>query len=141
MEPRSNYTPEQLIGSKPDIDNELACAAWFADCMRWADIERVEDIKNIAWRANEELQEYCKRHQAIEVLIGKLQAYIKIVCTETPKEPNLNPELYMPDGVDQHYTSFDSTLNINDPEAGFDWPTAGQTAKSPELPKKKEATT
>jgi len=117
---RSNYTPQQLISSKPDIDNETACAAWFADCMRWADIERVEDIKNIAWRANEEVQDYCKRHQAIEVLVGKLQAYIKIVCIETPTPPDLKPEV--PD-----IEAATSSLTIT-------WPTVGSNAASPTLP-------
>lgn len=96
---RSNYTPEQLIATAPtDIRDIPACAAWFADCMRWADIEREEDIKTDAWKVLKDLDSLCARQTAVDVLLGKLRAYIKITLTEqpvpfdpTPTEPSTNP--------------------------------------------------
>lgn len=97
---RSNYTPEQLIATAPtDIRDIPACAAWFADCMRWADIEREEDIKTDAWKVLKDLDSLCARQKAVDVLLGKLQAYIKITLEEqpvpfdpTPTEPSTDPE-------------------------------------------------
>lgn len=82
---RSNYTPAQLIATAPtDIRDIPACASWFADCMRWADIEREEDIKTDAWKVLKDLDSLCARQTAVDVLLGKLRAYIKITLTEQP---------------------------------------------------------
>lgn len=98
---RSNYTAQQLIASVPVNSNVTACASWYADCMRWADIEREEDIKTDAWKALKELNSLCARQEAIDVLLGKLRAYIKIYLTEqdtpfdpTPDEPNYSTAVH-----------------------------------------------
>lgn len=82
---RSNYTPEQLLATKPtDVRNIPLCTAWFADVERWADVERAEGIKTDAWRALNNITDLCYRQDAIDVLVGKLEAYIKIVLVEQP---------------------------------------------------------
>lgn len=91
---RSNYTPEQLLATKPtDVRNIPLCTAWFADVERWADIERADGIKTDAWRALNNITDLCARQDAIDVLVGKLEAYIKIVLVEKPKPFDPKPEV------------------------------------------------
>lgn len=89
---RSNYTPEQLLATKPtDVRNITLCTAWFADVERWADIERAEGIKTDAWRALNNITDLCARQDAIDVLVGKLEAYIKIALVEKPTPFKTDP--------------------------------------------------
>lgn len=123
MEPRSNYTPQQLISTAPtEYRNEELCVAWFADCYRWATIEYEEPIKEVAWKAKVEINDLCKRVKYIDELLGMLKAYIKIVCIEDPKEPDL--EIEEPENKD---TKIDLTVT---------WPVKGSEAKEPQLPNK-----
>lgn len=109
---RSNYTPEQLLATKPtDIRNIPACTAWFADVERWADIERAEGIKTDAWRALNDITELCSRQDAVDIIVGKLEAYIKIVLVETPTP--FDPAPKVPD-IDEATHDFNPTNPDND---------------------------
>lgn len=90
-EPRSNYSAEQLLETTPeDIRNIPEVTEWFADVYRWADIERIEDIKADAWVALQQNDDLTYRQHHIDVLTAKLESYVKITCEEDA-EPDLDP--------------------------------------------------
>lgn len=111
--PKSNYTAAQLIATIPADTRDIpACADWFSDVYRWADIEQIEDIKAEAWVALKHLASLCARQNAIDILSGKLQAYIKIVPTDEPTPPNLEPD--EPDNTEADWTSMSDFMQLTD---------------------------
>lgn len=91
--PKSNYTAQQLIETIPtDVRDIPACADWCSDVYRWSDLEQIEDIKAEAWVALKHLASLCARQNSLDILSGKLQAYVKILPTDEPKQPDLTPD-------------------------------------------------
>lgn len=118
---RSNTTATQLIASSPeDIKDTYAFSSWFADVYRWADLERVEDIKTEAWKGLKQIALIEARIYQQEIILGKLQAYEQIQLIETQADPDLDPD------VDE---GTDATIT-NDPT----FPTEGADAVDPVLP-------
>jgi hypothetical protein len=111
--PKSNYTAAQLIETIPADTRDIpACADWFSDVYRWADLEQIEDIKAEAWVALKHLASLCARQNAIDILSGKLQAYIKIVPTDEPKAPDLEPD--EPDHTDADWSTMGTFSQLTD---------------------------
>lgn len=128
---RSNYSPEQLLATIPTNYEEIACASWFSDVARWAEIERVEDIKEQAWLAIKQIERTCKRICFLNILKGKLEAYIKIFSIETPEKEITIDEVTKDIGIDID-KGFDTELD----DASYPWPSFANNdvAGDPELP-------
>lgn len=91
--PKSNYNAQQLIETIPtDVRDIPACADWYSDVYRWSDLEQIEDIKAEAWVALKHLASLCARQNSLDILSGKLQAYVKILPTDEPEKPDLTPD-------------------------------------------------
>lgn len=120
---RSNYTPDQLIALVPtDVRDIPACSEWYSYVYKWAEIERAENIKNRAWLALQQLESLSRRQDAIDVIIGDLNAYRDVQCTEQPT-PDPDPANPSKPSITEQATS----LNIT-------WPTDTSTAGDPVLP-------
>lgn len=111
--PKSNYTAAQLIETIPtDVRDIPACADWFSDVYRWSDLEQIEDIKAEAWAALKHLSSLCARQNSLDILAGKLQAYVKILPTDEPKAPDLKPD--EPDNTEADWTAMSSFSQLTD---------------------------
>lgn len=128
---RSNYSPEQLLATIPTTYEEIACAGWFADVARWAEIERVEDIKEQAWLAIKQIERTCKRIQFLNIIKGKLEAHIKIYSIETPEEEKTIDDVTKDIGVN---INEDFVTELGD--ESYLWPafTDSDKADDPKLP-------
>lgn len=121
---KSNYSAQQLIETTPaDVRDIPTCADWFSDVYRWSDLEQIEDIKAEAWAALKHLSSLCARQNSLDILSGKLQAYVKILPTDEPVKPNLTPD--EPTHTDADWTTMASFSQLTD-EVG--------TIPSPTLP-------
>lgn len=117
---RSNKTPEQILAMAPtDAMSQASCVAFFAECARWADIERFEQIKETAWLGLKQQDRLCKRNDMLMTLKSQLQAIIDITCQEDPA-PDLNPS-------EPNAGTAASSMTIT-------WPTEGAAAEEPVLP-------
>lgn len=119
---RSNKTAQEMLAMAPaDAMSQASCVAFFAECARWADIERFEQIKETAWFGLKTQDRLCKRNDLLMTLKSQLQAIIDITCQEdpeppTPKEPDITNAEFLPD-----------------PDGYYDYPIKGQRATSPDI--------
>lgn len=120
---RSNYTPDQLIALVPsDVRDIPACSEWYSYVYCWADIERAEHIKTRAWLALQQLESLSQRQDAIDVIIGDLNAYRDVQCTEQPT----------PDPDPSNPTC--PSITVKESSLTIDWPSDKGTAGDPVLP-------
>lgn len=119
---RSNKTPQEMLALAPENAlSQASCVTFFAECARWADVERYEQIKEKAWLGLVEQDRLCKRNDILMTLKAQIQSIIDITCQEDPA-PNLTPE-------EPTNSEKASTLTI-------DWPAEGAQAGEPVLPTK-----
>lgn len=121
---RSNKTPQEMLALAPtDAMSQASCVAFFAECARWADVERYEQIKETAWFGLKTQDRLCKRNDLLMTLKSQIQAIIDITCQEDPA-PDLNPS-------EPSAGTAASSMSIT-------WPIEGATAGAPVLPTKEE---
>lgn len=122
MAQRANMTAAELLALAPEnpLDQET-CVTFFAECLRWSEIERYEPVYEVAWLGIKEQERLCKRNIHLLALKAELDAYIEIYCIEDPEPaPDLNPS-------EPSAGTAASSMTIT-------WPTEGASAGEPVLP-------
>ena len=122
MAQRANMTAAELLALAPENPLDQAeCVDFFAECMRWAEIERYEPIHETAWMGLVEQDRLCKRNIHLLALKAEIEAYIEIYSIEPITPP--------------------ADLNPSEPSCGtaassqtITWPEEGQSAGAPVLP-------
>lgn len=119
---RANITAAELLALAPENPlDQAACVTFFAECLRWSEIERYEPVYEVAWLGIKEQDRLCKRNIHLLALKSEIDAYIEIYCIEDPEPaPNLNPS-------EPSAGTAASSLTI-------DWPAEGAAAGEPVLP-------
>lgn len=121
MAQRSNMTAAELLALAPENPLDQAeCVDFFAECMRWAEIERYEPIHETAWMGLVEQDRLCKRNIHLLALKAEIEAYIEIYSIETITPPDLNPSEPSCDTAASSQT--------------ITWPEEGAAATAPVLP-------
>lgn len=122
MAQRANITATELLALAPEtpLDQE-ACVNFFAECLRWSEIEHYEPVYEVAWLGLTEQDRLCKRNVHLLALKAELDAYIEIYSVEDPEpepEPPVEPD------IQEQKLSEDSY---------YDYPVKGPTAGSPDI--------
>lgn len=126
MAQRSNMTAAELLALAPENPLDQAeCVDFFAECMRWSEIERYEPIHETAWMGLVEQDRLCKRNIHLLALKAEIEAYIEIYCIEPippepepPEEPDIDEQRLSEDSYYDYPTKTAAdqagTPNIND---------------------------
>lgn len=130
-DPRSNYSAAGLLATIPDDIRDIPeVTEWFTDIYRWADIERIEDIKADAWVAIQQNDDLTSRQHHVDVLTAKLESFIKIYSIETPTPtPEPDPGIKVDPGTDPGVLN--ETLSTTDHD--YDYPATSSVAGEPDL--------
>lgn len=122
MAQRANITAAELLAMAPEnpLDQE-ACVNFFAECLRWSEIEKYEPVYEVSWMGLTEQDRLCKRNVHLLALKAELDAYIEIYSIE---QPTPEPETPVEPDINTQSLSEDSY---------YDYPTKGPRATSPDI--------
>lgn len=90
---KSNKTIDEIIAEAPATAVDISeCIAFFADVLRWAEVEQLQPIRDTAWIAFKEVSRVGKREIALLEIKAQLTAYKTIYEVEPEPEPEPDPE-------------------------------------------------
>lgn len=90
---KSNKTIDEIIAEAPETAVDISeCISFFADVLRWAEVEQLQPIRDTAWIAFKEVGRVGKREVALLEIKAQLTAYKNIYEVEPEPDPEPEPE-------------------------------------------------